>query len=93
MRSGWHGAQTQGWQGLIDAKAAGEAGNPLGPPSFTASLIIPSLSPSLLSPPSLTHSFSNFSGSFIPTPSHSHSLMGELIHSFLHSFTHPTNIS
>lgn len=33
MRSGWHGAQTQGWQGLTDAKAAGEAGNPLGPPS------------------------------------------------------------
>lgn len=43
MRSGWHRAQAQGWRGLTDARAAGEAGNPLSTPSLTGSLTVPSL--------------------------------------------------
>lgn len=90
MRSGWHRVQAQGWRRLTDAKPAEEAGNPHGSPPFTGSLTTPpSLSSS--SPQSLTHSLSSFfSGSFmhLPAPSQSHSLTGELVHSFLHSFTH-----
>lgn len=54
MRSGWHRAQAQGWRGLTDARAAGGAGNSLGPPSFTGLLTALSL-PLLL--PWVTDSF------------------------------------
>lgn len=90
MRSGWHGAQAQGWRGHTDARAAGEAGNPLGPPSFAGSLTSPPPPPL-----SLTHSLSKVSGSFmlLPAPSHAPSPMEELIHVFTHSFTYPTDTS
>ena len=60
-------------------------------PSSQAHSFPPSPSSSL----SLTHSRSNFSGSFmhLSVPSHAHSLMGELIHFFLYPFTHPANTS
>lgn len=70
-----------GWQGLSNARAAGEAGTPLGPAS-TGPLPVSSLP--FFSPGSLTHSLSNFSGSFmhLPAPSHARrSLMGGLLSS------------
>lgn len=94
MRSGWHGAQAQGWQGLIGARAAVGDWEP-----FLALL------PSQPRSPSLPPTFSLSGGLIHSVTSLLHSCIclllcvpihpwgSSFIHFFTPSFIHPTNIS